>query len=173
MNNLYIVNVIIPATRKVAARTLQTKVPAADAGTARREAIANCPAAKNTLAFAEIVRCFPPLAAKVGDVRPSTVAPVLRGRKVVVKRIPAPPVVTFLSDSMSFGEAAAKVTEADVAEVVIEARKVAVTEAVKAEIAADLDAEMNPTTDSNFMAGVVSAYDVEAEGWTGWKVSSR
>lgn len=185
MNNLYVVNVIIPATRSQAQRTLQTKRVAPDETTARRMAVTNCRQAEGTMAYGEIVKCFPPL---VGASLPSKAAPVVARRhpslqeggrrprrnvvapKVQAKRIPPCPVPSSRPDSMSFAEAAVILfgdTTTEVEAIVAEARKAA------AEIAADIDAEMFPTTASNFLAGVGSAYDVEAEGWTGWKAGVR
>lgn len=196
--NLYIVNVIIPATKASAQRTLQTKVLAPDEATARRLAVTNCPQAKGTLAYGEIVKSFLPL---VGMSVPSKVAPVVARRRpsprpleggrrprknampapvTQAKRIPACPGRAFSLDDMSLAEALSTfTTQAEGEEwlTTLQARASRVATRVRAEVAAevagDLDAELNPTTDSNFMVGVASAYDVESGGWDGWSVRSR
>lgn len=184
--NLYIVNVIIPNSK-----TLTTRVVAANISDARRLAVTNCPQAKGTLAYGEVVRCFPPV---VGMTLPST-TPAVNARRsspgrdnaktrrsarrhapslvapVTAKRIPACPGRAFSPDDMSMGEAMRTYTaaagDAWLAVLQDKARQVA------AEVAADIDAELHPTTDSNFMVGVVSAYHVESGGWDGWRVGTR
>lgn len=201
--NLYIVNVIIPN-----AMTLTTRVVADDARTARRLAVTNCPQAKGTLAYGEVVKCFPPVVGvslpvagttprrkassspgrnnakirrsaqrslTVGNRRPrQTAAPVA---PVTAKRIPARPGRAFSPDTMSFGEASLALvgySEVDgwLDGLKRKARKVSAQ--VAAEVAAEIEREEFGSVDgSNFLVGVPSAYAVEAEGWDGWKVTSR
>lgn len=189
--NLYIVNVIIPNST-----TLTTRVVADDARTARRQAVTNCPQAKGTLAYGEVVKCFPPF---VGMSLPSTKAPTPRrqapvarpatprlsitvgnrrpGRNatpvapVTAKRIPACPGRAFSPDDMSVTEAIVGIgVRVGTEWVDFLTRRAA---QVAAEVAADVAAELHPTSDSNFLLGVGSAYEVESGGWDGWTVSAR
>lgn len=167
---LYTVHVIIPG-----ARTLATTVLAADEATARRLAVTNCPQAKGTLAYGEVVGTAAPT---VGATLVPAAGPVVARRRPrpaarrprSAKRIPAPIGAAFEVDAMSrtdednegFGDACE--VRGWLADLLAKAATVAAELADAEAIREGFDDE------SNFLAPVASAYDVDAEGWDGWSV---